>query len=451
MKNFILSFILPRRMEEHREMNLFIAVLLFLLSMLLCAGIPNKRLEKIIKKNYLSDCCVFPGTYDATFEKPSLPVYSIINGEVDNYQLINDQKVYDIEYKLQDETVVNLKLVYQFDVDDEHGIDKSVFSIDEYLRTNPFNEDHSLKQKDVLAVFTKTGLYYIFNHGYAYGYVNNQEATLEQANYLNVQSWTDSGKWSIYEHDLEVIDGQEVFTEYYYHPKSLEEYEQDPTGKNWTEVRTTDTKIHDFDYKPIKKYNNNLYELFNYGGSSNVGYYSYKTLTTLGEDFMTFDENPLTEISDLLVLDLNSSVRTYNYILSFFYVVVLPIVWVLIVWLVMHKNGELVRFREYYAIASIAFLLPSIVIGIVGYFIPYQSISRFAMILHAGYYFVCVSRINSMGKGKVSSAKEQVIDVNPVETKNYTDIKTKPIEQVNYSGQEEPKKSENRSHISEIE
>ena len=53
MKNLILSLILPRKMEEHRDMNLFIAVLLFVLSMILCAGIPAKRLTTVIKNNYL--------------------------------------------------------------------------------------------------------------------------------------------------------------------------------------------------------------------------------------------------------------------------------------------------------------------------------------------------------------------------------------------------------------
>ena len=434
-------------MEEHRDMNLFIAVLLFVLSMIICAGIPAKRLTKVIKNNYLTDCYVFDGTYDAEFEKPTLPTYEIVNGEVSNFTLVNDKKVYDLVYKLKDESTINLKIVYQLDVDNEHGIDRNVFDVDDYLSQNPFNDDHSLKQKDVLAVFTKTGMYYIFNHGYSYGYVNNKEATLEQAHYLNVQAWEDTGKWSIYEHSLETVDGKEVYTPYYVHPANAEELKKDP--KNWTLIDPSEKPLNGLDYVPKQRINNNLYNLFHYSGTPNVGYYSYKTLETLGSDYLTFDENPLAEMSDLLVMDLQSSIRTYNYILSFFYVVVLPLIWVLIVWLVMHKNGELTRFREYYAIASVSFLVPSIIIGIVGFFIPYQLISRFAMILHAGYYFVCASRINSMSKNKPDApkqkfVKEEVIDVE-------AEIKPTPINQINYNENEVVKTQENKTHISEIE
>ena len=152
MKNFILSFILPRKMEEHRDMNLFIAVMLFVLSMIICAGVPTKRLEKVIKNNYLTDCYVFDGTYDSEYEKQVMPTYKIVNGEVTSYNLINDKKVYDYVYKLKDGSNINLKVVYQLDVDDKHGIDPNVFSIDEYLNTNPFNDDHTLKQKDRIQI-----------------------------------------------------------------------------------------------------------------------------------------------------------------------------------------------------------------------------------------------------------------------------------------------------------
>jgi hypothetical protein len=172
----------------------------------------------------------------------------------------------------------------------------------------------------------------------------------------------------------------------------------------------------------------------------------------LGEEYLTFNENPLAEFSDLLVMDLNSSVRTYSYILSFFYVMILPIVWVLIVWLIMHKTGELVRFREYYAIASISFLVPSIIIGIVGFFIPYQIIARFAMILHAAYFFICVSRINSMNnKGLIKEPNKTFVETNSTPVENNESIETKPINEVNYNQKEEVKSENNRPKISEIE
>ena len=102
----------------------------------------------------------------------------------------------------------------------------------------------------------------------------------------------------------------------------------------------------------------------------------------------------------MMVTSSVTSVKVYSYILAAFYVVLLPIMWVLIMWLILHKNGELQRLREYYAVAAAAMVLPSIITAIVGLWIPYTIMSRIAMIVQAVWYFVVCTIINTAKKHK---------------------------------------------------
>ena len=73
------------------------------------------------------------------------------------------------------------------------------------------------------------------------------------------------------------------------------------------------------------------------------------------------------------------------------------------------------------------------------------------MILHAAYFFICVSRINSMNnKGIVKEPNKKVIEVNSSPIENNENIETKPISEVDYH-KEEQKSENNRPKISEIE
>lgn len=77
----------------------------------------------------------------------------------------------------------------------------------------------------------------------------------------------------------------------------------------------------------------------------------------------------------------------------FIYVLVYPMLIVLILWLFFRRNGNLKRFKEYYNIAAITSVVPTILIFGVSWIIP-DSISFYGLLLSVFYIFV-LYRINS--------------------------------------------------------
>ena len=387
MKHFLLSIFVPRKMEEHRDLNLFLAVMIFILCALISVGIPSLRLKSLLKNNYLDECYSYADTYELTlegFNPASLPSFEIDKEtkKVINVQYPNNEKqsVYELKYKAKDGLDVNLTLVYEFDVTNE---DELKFDLDAYLKQVPFDGNHNLISRDVLVIYTEQVFYYIFNRGYMLNYIDDKEGELETYHYINVGSWEQTGEWSVYK------------------------TERDENGKIVKDASGEIIyKLEDGE----KVYNNNINQLFTNGASTNIGIFSYYELEEANLPFTKL-ENPIQAFSDILVYCCAESVGTYSYILSFFYMVILPILWVLVMWLLMKKGSVLTRFREYYSIAAISFIAPSILTAIVGLFIPYTIISKVVMIVQAVYYFMVVSRINSMPVNNTDKAEEVVIDI----------------------------------------
>ena len=387
MKHFLLSIFVPRKMEEHRDLNLFLAVMIFILCALISVGIPSLRLKSLLKNNYLDECYSYADTYELTlegFNPASLPSFEIDKEtkKVINVQYPNNEKqsVYELKYKAKDGLDVNLTLVYEFDVTNE---DELKFDLDAYLKQVPFDGNHNLISRDVLVIYTEQVFYYIFNRGYMLNYIDDKEGELETYHYINVGSWEQTGEWSVYK------------------------TERDENGKIVKDASGEIIyKLEDGE----KVYNNNINQLFTNGASTNIGIFSYYELEEANLPFTKLD-NPIQAFSDILVYCCAESVGTYSYILSFFYMVILPILWVLVMWLLMKNGSVLTRFREYYSIAAISFIAPSILTAIVGLFIPYTIISKVVMIVQAVYYFIVVSRINSMPVNNKDKAEEVVIDI----------------------------------------
>ena len=361
--------------------------MIFILCALISVGIPSLRLKSLLKNNYLDECYSYADTYELTlegFNPASLPSFEIDKEtkKVINVQYPNNEKqsVYELKYKAKDGLDVNLTLVYEFDVTNE---DELKFDLDAYLKQVPFDGNHNLISRDVLVIYTEQVFYYIFNRGYMLNYIDDKEGELETYHYINVGSWEQTGEWSVYK------------------------TERDENGKIVKDASGEIIyKLEDGE----KVYNNNINQLFTNGASTNIGIFSYYELEEANLPFTKLD-NPIQAFSDILVYCCAESVGTYSYILSFFYMVILPILWVLVMWLLMKKGSVLTRFREYYSIAAISFIAPSILTAIVGLFIPYTIISKVVMIVQAVYYFIVVSRINSMPVNNKDKAEEVVIDI----------------------------------------
>lgn len=434
MKDFILSFIIPKKIERHRDMNLFIAVLLFLFSFIICCSTPGFRLSAMIKDNYLEDCLVYEGSYDATLETevnlPELSIKENVASFVD-FEALN-QFVYDLTYKTEEGKDINLKIVYDLDANKDQELTK--INLNEYLNVNPFNEDKTLKSQDLLVVYTRDAFYYIYNHGYSIEYsYSAEDAKLEDYNYLNSKEWAETGKWSFYKADKSKVDenGFSQFRDCYYLPAPGDDV-NDPNS--WTDVSFDANKTVEYEgvkYSGHRKVTNNIYDIFHYGVNNNIGKFTYAELEDYTEDYYN-NNDPLETYSDVFVALYGQSMRTYNYLVGLIYIIVLPLLWMVAIYLIMHKNGELTRFREYYSVASVSLLVPSVVISIVGMFVPYYRLASFYMIIHAGYFLFVISRINKLSKTKnckdePSQPDKKVVDV--AET-DYA-VETKPASEYN--------------------
>ncbi len=404
---YLLTFIVPNKMEYHRDMNLFISVLIFLLCAISCPGIGSLRLNKTLKENYLDECYAYEDTYElqlVNFNVADLPTFTI-NEEThtaENVVFKSSQNVYELKYISNNGGLdVNLTIVYEFDKTTSQELD---FDLDGYLKKIPFNENKELVSRDILVVYTKDIMYYIFNRGYVLNYMTVENAVLEDYHYINVPQWEQTGNWSMYKVQRDENGNIK--------PDGTGQLVYLPSADN-------------------KEYNENINQLFTYNGSQNVGIYSYLELSTLGLPFATL-ENPLANYTDIMVQICASSVGLYSYILSFFYIVVLPLLWILVVWLLMRKNAEITRFREYYSICAVSFIVPSLIAGIIGLWIPYTIISKIVMIVQAVYFFIVVSIVNAAGNKKnnnnnnnennsKSFNKEQV---------EFTEVKTTPLHDV---------------------
>ena len=441
---FLWSFINPKRMEVHRDMNLFIVVLVFLMCGMLCAGVPSLRLTKVVKDKYLNECYVYEDAYQAElvdFDARTLPKFVLNSSNAASQATVEGYQEYDLVYKSADnELPINLKIVYELDKDRD---DELSFDLNAYLSDAPFDANKNLKSRDILVVYTDQILYYIYNHGYNDAYAKTgEDASIEDYHYLYVKSWASSNKWSLY--DCYEADGG-VLTPYLYFPaedetdldstkwtvKMVAEYDND--GNLINSEKTIDGKT----YKGVFHYTKKINKIFTYEEKLNVGVYSYLELEGNDTTYRNL-ANPLQTYADMMVTSSVTSVRVYSYILAAFYVVVLPIMWVLVMWLILHKNGELQRLREYYAVGAAAMVLPSIATAIVGLWIPYTIISRIAMIVQAVWYFVVCTIINTSKRRKKDEATTELIDVKTVEVEDQQEI-PETAKLSDYEENDEPK------------
>lgn len=125
--------------------------------------------------------------------------------------------------------------------------------------------------------------------------------------------------------------------------------------------------------------------------------YSRGYFTNIGFDVKNFEKSGQT--AGLYLTQQIAAGYIPNYtnsysILTFFFCVAFPLILVFLFWLFFRKTGKLKTFKEYYNIAAIASILPTIITFIVIWFAP-GIISNLYLFGFSAFYLVVLYRINS--------------------------------------------------------
>lgn len=249
----------------------------------------------------------------------------------------------------------------------------------------------------ILCVFSSDRFYFVYDLG----------QTFENDRYVNLD-YTNN---SIYE----TIGDKEV-NRIYYLPASPSELAYNDYGKfdttKWTKSALqndqfdinnfltlddlpNNIKLEDVQaIKPVDRHQSNFYNAIYTIHSRGYNYNDF-----INSGFATSQLNA--KINVLLQAITNSliSINAANYeliygIMAFGIFVLFPLLLSLIIWLLSRKL-VMNRYRQYYAIGSIAYIIISIVAFVIGFFVPFSKMAFPLMFVQAWYFIFITFRINT--------------------------------------------------------
>lgn len=471
--DFILSFVVPSKMKRYRNLNIFLIVLIFLGCALLCAGVSNLSLEGYVKRNKENF-----RLFSETFELPSgheevLPKFNL-DEKTYSIEDFAGENLYEATFNLEDGSEFNLTLVYEPDVyindlaETEHDDRIIDFNIVDYYNYVPERDSNGkLKEKNMLVIITAELIYYFNNHGYDLyqnaegGYTRYLESTgwsivekkhvlpkdASEISYLDEEKkQLDYSKWTLSAGlgDTTSIDGKTYVAhstgeDAYFLPASPSEVNL----SEWSLACNKDGEIthNGITYKAKTKISRNLHEVFVSENTQRIGVFSLYQASKQGINFanLSGDNKATTDmklvveaIGNLMVNMGVSQLENYNTIYAMIFIVVMPLLWTFALWVMSRKFGELTRFKEYYAICSVAYIVPSILTGLFTIVSqPYAFIAQYAMFIQLAFYIFVVYKINNPKTRKDNNnvnpnnkpQEKPVVDLE-VKTEKVTEIKS---------------------------
>lgn len=385
MADFILSFILPRKMIRHRDMNIFIAVLLFFMCFFLAIGSSNfmgKNYVRKIEQQILLYSELKAITDETQISLPKVTIETTDDGlTVIKYdETIHLTKITH-QVIMEDGTIINLIIFFDLEYDylkaDEHPLN---FDIEGYLNHVPAENE-----KDMLYIVTKNHLFYVHNHGK----YENGVTYFDQSNTESVYEVDDQGR------------------DIYYLPKDVTELEQlnefgDIDKSAWSEVVTSETPqengqyyklIDGVKYTAVRHLKDNPFNALSNGFIMDYRSSQYYQFPLNG--FSGTVKDLASSWYDFVVNVQAEAIKLNNQLFGFLTIFIIPLLFIIVTWLMSRKYSELTRFKEYYVIAAVSLVLPSLISFGLGFFIPYILYSRYFMFAQVGFYMFVIFRINT--------------------------------------------------------
>ncbi len=479
--DFILSFIKPKKMIRYRNINLFLIVLIFLGCMLLCAGVSNLSLINYVKRNK-ENFRLYPEVYNLEYEGGiELPKFSINDetGGMTNFSKGSEEdNVYEIKFNLEDGKTLNLTIVYEDKVfvnDDEktpHDDRLTNFDLNGYYNYLPKrNENGELLEQDMLLIINNELIYYMFNHGT--DTIMNESGNYNR--YLESTGWDimeskftlpkdeseivykedktiDYSKWTLTAKRGETVTfGDKTYYAHktgeraYFLPNGASELVENAYGvydiRKWTRLAANENEsvfVEGVEYKAECRLSPNVHEIYVSNSTTRVGVFSLYQAKQLGVNFGDIENgkypvNPAKIVEGIATLMVNSGanqLQYYNFFYAIIFIIFMPLLWTFATWAMGKKYGELTRFKEYYAICSVSFIVPSILVALFTIFVqPYAFIAQYAMFIQVAFYIFCIFKMNNVtrkpenknnnnnGNNNNQPKKEEVVDLE-VQTEN---------------------------------
>lgn len=402
VKDVILSLILPRKMYRFHDLKIIYSVLIFIVSTFILLFSVNISTPRFMKN--LIGVPDFENYHYEVVEDESdaIPKYKIatshsgnlyldceqpgINGGTDNFR-----GVYNIILKDNERSnKIILTTVFYEDLDLFSSKDSNISqdSLEKLKSEAGFDLNGYINQKRedkttyILYLFSTKSFYYLYNLGQTY--TNGK--------------WVDASNIRYTSFEYNSTDN----TYKYYLPKDNTELVLDAYGNYdtsfWTVEATKDATA-SFDESIIssRRLVNDVRKALSNGE------YIYGNVET---DLINQEKNAInfSTNSDIvevlqsnveLMADCDANIQKNMY--SFFVVlinVIFPVIWVAITWLLSRKF-IMNKFSEYYAICSITYITTSIVGFIFGFFVSFDKLMLFLLMIELLYYIFVTFRINT--------------------------------------------------------
>ena len=342
MKEFLLSLISPLKMRKYRYMTVFIAMLIFVVSVYVLA-FPNKMYMQMNKDKYLSQK-IYVNAYIDLPENINMDSDFIANKykvNDDFYMTSSSQtkgiKHYyfeDIDVKLPEEEMKSINIHIVFDL--ENSVDAGLKEIrEEYKKIYSDDTDERISLATYLTYVEWIKL-------------TDEEATAawKNAKYEAIHS----AELDDLKADMAKLTNFDLFninvnnTENNYMLMFFKDYAV-------SQIAYYDEKAEKMTYPSLQVIYQNLETKFDFSNHNN--------LKDFGNSFVESMFKPL-----------STSDQTSYLLQVVGYVIIFPAIFVLLLSWSMKKHGVMKTYKEYYNVAAISSILPLLVTFIIGWFVP---------------------------------------------------------------------------------
>ena len=280
-----------------------------------------------------------------------------------------------------------------------------------------FNEKtkYDESKDEVLIIYTRNIIYYMFNRGYTAQNVQNGDSY----NFITMPDKDGNLQNDIYD---------------YFLPSDILEATQDPS--TWTKKASKDETIQygDTTYNTYKVVSSSLSKVFGY----NVPLISYNYCVTQDQYNGVLSTNPIEVLEAFDYFHVVSWGESVNLSTScekgLPYGLLIPLICIIITWVMSKNKGNLKTFKEYFNLAAFAFIPVALIEFILGFFIQYSIFIYFGIILQLAVFIIYAFRINSEVKEttiyKTATPYNQTLSVDTSEEAQETVVVTETKDEV---------------------